>query len=110
MMKIFFIGSSGYILYLMKGPFRPTHDPNIDTFKIEYLLIVSFVAAMVFNYGYTFAEVPHQNLQPPFNDLFRFSGHLVFGLKASPFCLNFSSFKERGKHKTLLHIIYLHLV
>ena len=41
----------------MKGPFRPTHDPNIDTFKTEYLLIGSFVAAMVFNYEYSFAEV-----------------------------------------------------
>jgi len=41
----------------MKFPFRPTHDPNLDTFKIEYLLIGSFVAAMVFNYEYSFAEV-----------------------------------------------------
>lgn len=56
-MKIFFIASSVYILYLMKRPFRPTHDPNLDTFKIEYLFIGSFVAAMLFNYQYTFAEV-----------------------------------------------------
>jgi len=56
-MKLFFIGSSIYILYLMKFPFRPTHDPNLDTFKIEYLLIGSFVAAMVFNYEYSFAEI-----------------------------------------------------
>ena len=47
-MKIFFIGSSVYILYLMKGPLRPTHDPNIDTFKIEYLFIGSFVAVNAF--------------------------------------------------------------
>jgi ER lumen protein retaining receptor len=57
LMKLFFIGSSIYILYLMKFPFRPTHDPNLDTFKIEYLLIGSFVSAMVFNYEYSFAEV-----------------------------------------------------
>lgn len=56
-MKIFFVGSSVYILYLMKGPFRPTHDPNIDTFKIEFLVLGSFVAAMVFNYEYSFSEV-----------------------------------------------------
>jgi ER lumen protein retaining receptor len=57
-MKIFFIASSVYILYLMKGPFRPTHDPNIDTFKIEYLLIGSFVSSLLFNYEFSFSEVP----------------------------------------------------
>jgi len=56
-MKIFFIASSVYILYLMKGPFRPTHDPNLDTFKVEFLFIGAFVASLVFNYDYTFAEV-----------------------------------------------------
>jgi hypothetical protein len=56
-MKFFFIGSSVYILYLMRGPFRPTHDPNLDTFKIEYLLIGSFVASLLFNYEFSFSEV-----------------------------------------------------
>jgi ER lumen protein retaining receptor len=56
-MKFFFIGSSVYILYLMHGPFRPTHDPNLDTFKIEYLLIGSFVASLLFNYEFSFSEV-----------------------------------------------------
>jgi ER lumen protein retaining receptor len=57
-MKVFFVGSSLYILYLMKFPFRPTHDPNLDTFKVEFLLIGSFVTSMVFNYEYSFSEVP----------------------------------------------------
>jgi ER lumen protein retaining receptor len=56
-MKIFFIGSSLYILYLMRFPFRPTHDPNLDTFKVEFLLIGAFVASMVFNYEYSLSEV-----------------------------------------------------
>jgi ER lumen protein retaining receptor len=56
-MKIFFISSSVYILYLMKGPFRPTHDPNIDTFKIEYLLIAALLSSLLFNYEYSFSEV-----------------------------------------------------
>jgi ER lumen protein retaining receptor len=56
-MKVFFISSSLYILYLMKHPFRPTFDPNIDTFKIEFLVIGAFAAAMVFNYEYSFSEV-----------------------------------------------------
>jgi ER lumen protein retaining receptor len=57
-MKLFFILSSLYILFLMKRPFRPTFDPNIDTFKIEFLVIGAFAAAMVFNYEYSFSEVP----------------------------------------------------
>jgi hypothetical protein len=56
-MKVFFISSSLYILYLMKRPFRPTFDPNIDTFKTEFLLIGAFAASMVFNYEYSFSEV-----------------------------------------------------
>ena len=56
-MKIFFIASSVYILYLMKVPFRPTHDPNLDTFIVEFLILGSFAAAMVFNYAYTLLEV-----------------------------------------------------
>ena len=64
-MKVFFITSSLYILYLMKRPFRPTFDPNIDTFKIEFLVIGAFAAAMVFNYEYSFAEVHTPLPSPP---------------------------------------------
>ena len=56
-MKLFFIASSVYILYLMKGPFKPTHDPNLDTFKVEYLLIASVVMSLIFNYAFSFSEV-----------------------------------------------------
>ncbi|KIL00888.1 hypothetical protein PAXRUDRAFT_821225 [Paxillus rubicundulus Ve08.2h10] len=56
-MKIFFIASSCYILYLMKYRFRPTHDPSLDTFKIEYLLGPCFVLALIFNYHFELAEV-----------------------------------------------------
>ncbi|KAK9365752.1 ER lumen protein retaining receptor-domain-containing protein [Lipomyces kononenkoae] len=56
-MKIFFIGSSLMILYQMKVKFRPTHDPNIDTFKIEYLLGGSFIMAIVFTHKYTIPEI-----------------------------------------------------
>jgi hypothetical protein len=104
-MKIFFIGSSVYILYLMKGPLRPTHDPNIDTFKIEYLFIGSFVASMLFNYQYVFAEVFLCGVCR----WRRLSGHSVFGLKVSLSYLNYSSFKEQVKQKTLQPIIYLPL-
>ena len=56
-MKIFFIASSVYILYLMKRPFRPTHDPNIDTLKVEYLVGGSLIAALIFNYEFSLSEV-----------------------------------------------------
>ncbi|EIM80756.1 ER lumen protein retaining receptor [Stereum hirsutum FP-91666 SS1] len=57
LMKIFFIGSSCYILYLMKFKYRPTNDPSIDTFRIEYLLGPSAVLALIFNYSFSPTEV-----------------------------------------------------
>ncbi|KAI0753200.1 ER lumen protein retaining receptor [Daedaleopsis nitida] len=56
-MKIFFIGSSCYILYLMKVKYRPTHDPSIDTFRIEYLLGPCAVLALLFHYRFTIPEL-----------------------------------------------------
>jgi hypothetical protein len=41
----------------MKGPYRPTNDFNLDTFKVEFLVLGSFVGAMVFNYAYNMPEV-----------------------------------------------------
>ena len=73
-MKLFFIASSCYILYLMKikyrsaahhysNPFwpvhifRPTHDPSIDTFKIEYILAPCLILSLLFNYKFSFSEI-----------------------------------------------------
>ncbi|KAI0079849.1 ER lumen protein retaining receptor [Panus rudis PR-1116 ss-1] len=57
LMKIFFISSSVYILYLMRVQYRPTHDPSIDTFRVEYLVGPCFLLALVFNYKFTITEV-----------------------------------------------------
>jgi ER lumen protein retaining receptor len=38
-------------------PHRPSHDPAIDTFKIEYLLGPSFLLGMLFNYSFTPLEI-----------------------------------------------------
>lgn len=57
LMKIFFIGSSVYILYLMKIQYRPTQDPSIDTFRIEYLLGPCVLLGLIFNYKFSFSEV-----------------------------------------------------
>lgn len=36
---------------------RPTHDPAIDTIKLEYLCGPALVLALLFNYGYTILEL-----------------------------------------------------
>ncbi|KAL0955697.1 hypothetical protein HGRIS_001919 [Hohenbuehelia grisea] len=56
-MKVFFVSSSVYILYLMKRTFRPTNDPSIDTFKIEYLLGPCAVLSLIFNYTFAPMEI-----------------------------------------------------
>lgn len=56
-MKIIFISTSAYTVYLMLNDYKPTHDPNLDTFKVQYLLAASAVLAILFPYKYTFSEV-----------------------------------------------------
>ncbi|KAF9448276.1 ER lumen protein retaining receptor [Macrolepiota fuliginosa MF-IS2] len=56
-MKLFFIGSTCYTLYLMKYKYRPTNDPSIDTFRIEYLVGPCSILALIFNYKFTFTEI-----------------------------------------------------
>jgi len=41
----------------MLTDYKPTHDPNIDTFKVEYLLGGSAVLAVLFPYRYEITEV-----------------------------------------------------
>ena len=41
----------------MLNDYKPTHDPGVDTFKVEYLLGGSAVLAIIFPYEYTFTEV-----------------------------------------------------
>ncbi|KAL2794197.1 ER lumen protein retaining receptor [Aspergillus keveii] len=55
--KLLFIGSSGYIIYLMLNDYRPTHDPNTDTFKVQYLLASSAILALVFPHDYSVSEI-----------------------------------------------------
>lgn len=55
--KLLFLSTSLYTVYLMLNDYKPTHDPNIDTFKVEYLLGASFVLAVLFPHTYDFTEV-----------------------------------------------------
>lgn len=36
---------------------RATHDPSLDTFRVEYLAGPSFLLALIFNYGFNFTEI-----------------------------------------------------
>ena len=56
-MKILFLTMSAYTIYLMTHDFKPTSDPAIDTFKVEYLLAGAGVLALVCTAKYTPAEV-----------------------------------------------------
>lgn len=55
--KIIFIASSAYTIYLMLNDYKPTHDPNLDTFKVQYLIAGSAVLGILFPYKYTPSEV-----------------------------------------------------
>jgi ER lumen protein retaining receptor len=54
---VLFIGSQGYIIYLMTQSYKPTNDPNLDTFRVQYLLGAAAVLAVVFPYAYTPWEI-----------------------------------------------------
>ncbi|ORX88379.1 HDEL sequence binding protein [Basidiobolus meristosporus CBS 931.73] len=56
-MKVFFIGSALYVLYLMKVKLQATYDSSQDTFRIEILLVSAGVLALVFNKEFTVLEV-----------------------------------------------------
>jgi ER lumen protein retaining receptor len=55
--KILFISSSGYTIYLMTTAYKPTHDPNLDTFRVQYLLLGSLICALIYPYQYSFTEI-----------------------------------------------------
>ncbi|KAM5441615.1 endoplasmic reticulum retention protein [Microsporum ferrugineum] len=55
--KILFISSSAYTIYLMLNDYKPTNDPNIDTFKVVYLLGASAVLGILLPYKYTASEI-----------------------------------------------------
>lgn len=57
LMKLFFIGSSAYIVYLMLFKYKNSETQKIDNFKVEYLIGGSFLLALIFNYGYQFTEI-----------------------------------------------------
>ena len=57
LMKIFFIGSAFYILFLMKNRFKATWDPKLDTLRVEFLIIPCVVLSLISAHKYTVQEV-----------------------------------------------------
>ena len=55
--KIIFISSSGYTLYVMLNDYKPTLDPNLDTFRVSYLVGGSAVLAVLFPIKYNIPEI-----------------------------------------------------
>ncbi|GIZ46785.1 hypothetical protein CKM354_000989700 [Cercospora kikuchii] len=55
--KIIFIGAQAYTIYLMLNDYKPTHDPNQDTFKVEYLIGGAAVMGILFPYRYSLTEM-----------------------------------------------------
>ncbi|THY32756.1 hypothetical protein D6D01_02470 [Aureobasidium pullulans] len=55
--KLVFIGTSSYIIYLMLNDYKPTHDPNLDTFRVQYLVAGSAVLGILFPYKYIPSEM-----------------------------------------------------
>jgi ER lumen protein retaining receptor len=56
-MKIIFIASAAYTIYLMMNDYKPTHDPNIDTFNVAYLIGGAAVLGLLFPYKWSFSEI-----------------------------------------------------
>ena len=56
-MKIFFIASSWYILYLMARVYRRTRDKENDYVRMEFLLIPCGILSLVWNHRFTPLEV-----------------------------------------------------
>lgn len=41
----------------MMNDYKPTHDPNIDTFKVQYLFAGAAILAILFPYKWTLSEI-----------------------------------------------------
>jgi ER lumen protein retaining receptor len=56
-MKAIFIGSSLYVVYLMKYKFQHTWDPNTDSFPLVYVLVPCAILSLLINAEFQFMEI-----------------------------------------------------
>ncbi|EEQ40870.1 hypothetical protein CLUG_04998 [Clavispora lusitaniae ATCC 42720] len=57
LMKLFFLSSSAYTVYLMAKKYHRTIREDIDTFPLKFLLIPVSIVTLVFNHAYSFREL-----------------------------------------------------
>lgn len=57
LLKLFFIGSSIYTVYVMTKKYKKSIQEDIDNFPVRYLLAGSAVAALILTHKYTVVEV-----------------------------------------------------
>jgi len=57
LMKIFFLVSSGFIVYQMRYPLKSTYDAEQDSFRVIFLIAPCAVLALIFNPSFTPLEV-----------------------------------------------------
>lgn len=57
LMKLFFIGSSCYVVYLMSVKYVKSIRENIDTFPVKFIVGAAAALSLIFTYKYTFREV-----------------------------------------------------
>ncbi|XP_031838603.1 ER lumen protein-retaining receptor [Nomia melanderi] len=57
LMKIIFIATSYATVFLMYMKFKATYDHNHDTFRIEFLILPTFVLALLINHEMNIVEV-----------------------------------------------------
>ena len=49
--------SKVYVTLTNPSATRPTHDPSIDTFRVEYLLGPCVLLSLIFHYRFTLPEL-----------------------------------------------------
>lgn len=57
LMKIFFIVSTTYIVYIMTKKYSRSIREDLDTFPIKYLIYGSLLASLIFTHKYSFREI-----------------------------------------------------
>ncbi|KAK2579065.1 hypothetical protein KPH14_002669 [Odynerus spinipes] len=57
LMKIIFLTASYTTVYLMYMKFKATYDHNHDTFRIEFLILPTFILALLINHELSVVEV-----------------------------------------------------
>jgi ER lumen protein retaining receptor len=57
LMKLIFIGTSAYIIYLMKVVYRKGYEKQSDFIRVEYLLVPCAVLSLIFHHRFTPLEV-----------------------------------------------------